>query len=272
MRKILHVSDLHFGKTDPLVIGKLQESIIAASPDIIVVSGDLTQRAEIEQFKDAQAFLGAVKNSGAHVFVIPGNHDIRPVYAPIKRALSPYDRYKQHISEEIAPRYADDEVAIASIDTVRRGKISNGKIGKQQVEELRSWFSTLHPETTRIVVTHHPLDLPKDLLRPLVRRAKHAVYGLASSRIDLYLAGHYHRSSVTSTDSRYRDLSRPSLAVQAGTVSMRGRGEAQSFNILTVQSHDMHVDTHLFSAETETFEMSGRKRFIREEDVWRSDS
>src|SRR3989338_3780711 len=119
MRTILHISDLHFGKTDPVVITKLLESVVAVDADVVVVSGDLTQRAKEEQFKDVKTFLKAIEAGGAHVFVIPGNHDIRPVYAPIKRALRPYDRYKEYIAHDTEPRYLYDEIAIGSIDTVR---------------------------------------------------------------------------------------------------------------------------------------------------------
>src|SRR3989344_7540611 len=146
MRTLLHVSDLHFGKTDPLVIAKLLDAALRAKPDIVIISGDLTQRARIEQFEHMRAFLKALKHASIGYFVIPGNHDIRPIYRPLARAFKPYDRYRKYVAHDVEPRYADKEIAIGSIDTVRRGKIANGKIGKRQIHKLQSWFSTMDEE------------------------------------------------------------------------------------------------------------------------------
>jgi 3',5'-cyclic AMP phosphodiesterase CpdA len=236
----------------------------------VIVSGDLTQRAHIPEFMAAQAFLTALRAAHIEYFVIPGNHDIRPIHHPLARALKPFDRYREFISDDTEPRYRDEEIAIASIDTVRAGKIANGTISTAQIAKVEEWFATLGESVIRIVVTHHPLDLPRARRpRPLVGRAKRAVYGLAESNVDLYLAGHYHHSSAIVMSERYRRLTAPSIAVQAGTLSSRERGETQSFNTIFIDGSNIRVETSLLAGPRDRFVVEGVYRFIREGGVWR---
>ncbi|MBV9159392.1 MAG: metallophosphoesterase [Candidatus Kaiserbacteria bacterium] len=271
MRTIVHISDLHFGRTDPRVIEKVLHACIEAQPRLLVISGDMTQRARIHEYESARAFLTEIKNAGIEYMVIPGNHDISPLYAPLSRALKPYERYQKYISTDVEPRYRDKEIAVCAIDTVRRQKISNGRIAKKQLDRARAFFAELSSDIIRIVVTHHPLDMPEQYARlRLVRRAKRAVYGLAGSRIDLYLSGHYHQSGVVETTARYAKLENPSIAVQAGTVSLRERGEAQSFNVLTIDHTKIRIDMYLLDRKTTEFRPASTKEFVRELGRWRA--
>jgi hypothetical protein len=101
-----------------------------------------------------------LKKIKAPYFVIPGNHDIMPLFRPLKRALKPFERYVEYISDELQPVFIDDEMAIASINTVRPSKIAGGKVNTKQIKNVQSWFKSIGSNHFRIIVTHHPLSLP----------------------------------------------------------------------------------------------------------------
>src|SRR5438309_7042065 len=101
MRTIAHLSDLHFGRTDPALIEPLLASLDAIRPDVVVVSGDLTQRARAAEFEQARAFLERVRFPR---IVVPGNHDV-PLYRVWERFLSPLGRYQRIIQSDLEPSF-----------------------------------------------------------------------------------------------------------------------------------------------------------------------
>ena len=70
-------------------------------PDLVVISGDFTQRARTEQFKEACEFLERLRERGHEVLGVPGNHDV-PLYDVLRRFLSPLTRYRRYIDETCA--------------------------------------------------------------------------------------------------------------------------------------------------------------------------
>src|SRR5438046_1974527 len=135
MRTIIHISDMHFGKIETESTSSLVVAFSAIHPDLVVISGDLTQRARPEQFESAKIFLGQLKKAGLLYLVIPGNHDIEPFWNPLRWINDAYENYKKYISEVIEPRYADGEIAIAGINTVRAMKLTNGSIAQDQIKK-----------------------------------------------------------------------------------------------------------------------------------------
>ncbi|HMB43540.1 MAG TPA: metallophosphoesterase, partial [Luteimonas sp.] len=157
MRTIAHLSDLHFGRTDPAVLTPLVDAIAAAQPDVVAVSGDLTQRARESQFIQAREFLDRLPSPQ---IVIPGNHDV-PLYDVMRRFAAPLARFRRHVTSDLAPFYQDDEIAIAGVNTARSLTFKGGRINAGQVEAIAERFARLPPAVLRIVVTHHPFDLPE---------------------------------------------------------------------------------------------------------------
>src|ERR1051326_5539169 len=113
MRTLAHISDLPFGRTDAAVLEGLQASVAAANPDIVVVSGDLTQRARSHQFAEARDFLEALPKPQ---IVVPGNHDV-PLRNVLARWLTPFRNYRKYISQHLEPHYRDEEIAVIGINT-----------------------------------------------------------------------------------------------------------------------------------------------------------
>jgi 3',5'-cyclic AMP phosphodiesterase CpdA len=253
MRTIVHVSDIHFGRTERNMIDALLASVLELAPDLVVISGDLTQRARIREFKEAAEFIAALKQASLSCLVIPGNHDIHPLHHIFPRIFRPYKRYRQYIQEDIEPCWSDDCIAVRSVNTVRASSIKDGTISRRQIEEAKKWFSDFRPGVIKIIVTHHPLDLPATLRKKLAKRAGYAVRELSECNVDAYLSGHYHQSGTAHAVERYADLPHPALAIQAGTVSLRIRRETQSFNVLSVGQERIRVDVYAWDQATSRF-------------------
>ena len=124
MRTIIHLSDLHFGRVDQTLLGPLRDLIHSIAPNVVVISGDLTQRAKSEQFEEARAFLDTLP--GPQI-VVPGNHDIS-LYNVFRRFVKPLARYKRYITDELEPVFIDDEIAVVGVNTARSLTIKDGRI------------------------------------------------------------------------------------------------------------------------------------------------
>jgi 3',5'-cyclic AMP phosphodiesterase CpdA len=266
MRTIIHLSDLHFGRVDQALLGPLRDLIHSIAPSVVVISGDLTQRARSEQFEEARAFLDTLP--GPQI-VVPGNHDIS-LYNVFRRFVKPLDRYKRYITDDLDPVYVDEEIAVVGVNTARSLTIKDGRVNKEQVARIREQLAGLDPKLTRIVVTHHPFDLPTSFEeQDLVDRAPMAMEVFAECGVDVLLAGHMHVSHAASTASRYQIDAYAALVVQAGTAtSTRGRGEVNSFNLLRVEHERVEVDRYGWDVLTNTFRVILTEKFLRSGNVW----
>ena len=162
MRKLAHISDLHFGRIDEEVVEALLVDLRSLGPDLIVVSGDLTQRGHRHQFREARAFLDRLS---APYLVVPGNHDI-PGVNMLARFAAPFARYQRYIERDMRPLHLDAEIAVLGLNTARpvgpHWNWSHGRINSGQIAHARSVFEPLGGEVFKVVVTHHPFLPPPD--------------------------------------------------------------------------------------------------------------
>ena len=251
MRTIAHLSDIHFGRVDYATVEPLIAAVKKIAPDVVVVSGDLTQRAREEQFQEARNFLDQLP--GPQI-VVPGNHDV-PLYNVFARFAAPLSNYRKIISEDVEPVFQDEELAIVGVNTARSLTFKNGRINEDQVERVKGIFCTLQDHVTKIVVMHHPVDLPRSFGdQETVGRAEMAVESLATCGADVYLAGHYHLSHTGDTTTRYDIPGYSALIVHAGTAtSTRGRGEPNSFSVLKIDHPHIAVDRWTWMPEQRVF-------------------
>ena len=266
MRMVVHLSDLHFGRIDPALLGPLVDRVWMAKPDLVVISGDLTQRARTSQFEEAARFLARLP---APRIVVPGNHDV-PLYDVFHRFVSPLKHYRRFISEDLEPFHADDEIAVAGINTARSLAFKRGRINEAQLERLRSRFQHVGEGVTRIVVTHHPFDLPPQLdERDIVGRSGLAMQVFADCGTDLLLSGHVHVGQSGSTARRYRIEGYSAVVTQAGTAtSTRGRGQSNSFNVIEVGPGLITVRQLTWDAVRASFEEAQADRFRKSGEEW----
>jgi 3',5'-cyclic AMP phosphodiesterase CpdA len=259
MRTLAHLSDLHFGRVDPALLAPLALAVKQARPDVVVVSGDFTQRARNAQFEAAAEWIRGLPHPQ---ILVPGNHDI-PLYDVARRFLSPLARFRRHVQDDPFPWYADDEIAVIGINTARSLTFKGGRINREQVDEVARRFRGLPDAITRVVVSHHPFDLPESAEdRDLVGRASMAMEAFAGCGVDLFLSGHLHLSHAASTAARYAIDGFAALVFQAGTASStRGRGEANAFNLVHVGATDMSLETMAWSPAEAAFTTAARQSF-----------
>ncbi|MDB4939786.1 MAG: metallophosphoesterase [Candidatus Doudnabacteria bacterium] len=242
MRTIIHLSDLHFGRNEPSVIKAIIKTVKAVKPDVLIVSGDLTQRAKAEEFKQAKDFLNGFN---IKKIVIPGNHDI-PLFNPLKRLVNPFKNYKKYISKNLEPVYFDKELRIIGVNTARKTKITRGKISSEQAQLIKEYFADAG-DAVRIVVAHHPFDLPEGFSsRKMVIGAKNVIKEIVDAKVDLILGGHMHISHTGSIADRYKVDGKAALVVQASTVSKRSRGEVPTFNVIKTDLKKITLTRYVF--------------------------
>lgn len=266
MRTIVHLSDLHFGRVDARIIAPLVDRINSINPDLLAVSGDLTQRARRTQFQQASTFLAQLS---CPKVVVPGNHDV-PLFNVAVRLFDPFGGFRRWINPDLEPAFIDDEVAVVGLNSARAMITGGrGRLNIEQVEAAAARLRALPASRVRIVVTHHPFDLPEGYgTDHLVGRASVAMQRFAEAGADLFLAGHLHVSHVGHTANRYRIAGHSALVVQAGTLSTRGRGELNTFNVLRIDRPEMVIERYSWSSDKGTFDQSFAGRFRHTPEGW----
>ena len=266
MRTLVHLSDVHFGRVETAIIEPLIKTVSDLKPDVVAVSGDLTQRARSEQFKEARAFLDRLPTPQ---IVVPGNHDV-PLYNIFSRFFEPLDKYRRYITNDLEPFYADDEVAVLGINTARSLTFKGGRVNEAQVALMRKKLCPFNKNIVKIVVTHHPFDLPEGYDdKEIVGRARMAMKTLAACGADVFIAGHLHVSHTGHTAKRYKMGDHSALVVQAGTAtSTRGRGEANSFNVIRIEYPKITVERLEWQPKQAIFIGGKIEKFYQESNGW----
>lgn len=254
MRTVLHLSDLHFGRTRPDLLEPLVQLCATLAPDLVAISGDFTQRARRGQFVEAARFLARLR---APWLGVPGNHDIS-LDNVLVRMLDPWGRYRTLIHEDLSPRWADEEITVVGINTVNRYAHQSGRIGRAQLRVIHGAFEE-NPQKTVVVVMHHPPEHPTGSDKRLMRHSGKGVAALAQAGADIVLSGHLHNAHVAPLTAA------PGiLLVQAGTgLSTRVRGEPNTLNLLAIEPGRVRVDRYA-AAERAEFAVMERAWFGRD--------
>jgi 3',5'-cyclic AMP phosphodiesterase CpdA len=261
---------LPFGRVDPAILPALQRAVVVAAPDLVVVSGDITQRARVVEFKAAAHFLETLP---APLLAVPGNHDV-PLYNVLLRWLSPLDRYRRYITSDLAPFFEDAEIAVLGVNTTRALTFKDGRINRLQIEAAMRRFAHCKKDVTRIVVTHHTFDTPDPVpgvvpAHKVVGRADMAMAGFVLADVDMILSGHLHMSGVGETTKRYPLPGRAALLIRAGTAtSTRRRGEVNAFNVVRIGRPEVAIDCMVWQADEGRFVAASTERFRRTEVGW----
>ncbi len=265
MRTLVHLSDLHFGRIERELVEPLADTVRQVRPDITVISGDFTQDARDEEFAQARRFLDRLPEPR---LAVPGNHDL-PFYNPWRRMLRGLDGYREWISADFEPCYADDEVTVAGANTARLFPIRGGRINEKQIERIAARMRQACPRATRVLVTHHPFDLPETFgARELAGRAALAMDRLARC-VDVLLAGHMHIAHAGHTALRYKHRGCSAIFVQAGTAtSSRVRGERNSFNVIRIDRPRIDIQRFEWVGQRRLFVASVTDAFLRTPGGW----
>jgi 3',5'-cyclic AMP phosphodiesterase CpdA len=236
MSVLLQVSDAHFGTEKPAVVEALVALASGLAPDLVVVSGDITQRARSYQFERAAAFVKRLPVP--RVLTIAGNHDI-PLFDLVTRFRDPYGGFRRAFGDELEPRHEAPDCLVLTVKTTRRRRHTDGEISDEQRARVSAELRRATADQVRIVITHHPLAVPRAAeVHNVAHGSEEAMRAWAEAGADVLLAGHIHLPFVIPLHETLGSLPRALWAVNAGTaVSTRTRRDAgNSVNVLRVAS------------------------------------
>lgn len=269
MLTLLHISDLHFG---PPYVPRVGEALLEAAdvlePDIIVASGDFTQRAKESQYAAARRYLDRLPP--VPLVVVPGNHDV-PLYRVAERIFSPFDLYREYISPDLDTVLRYDSAVIVGLNSTSPLRaITNGRIDSEQLDFCSAAFRDAPPDAVRIVVSHHHFAPAPDYEGGQVMpKAKRAIDRFTKDRVELILGGHLHRAYIGNSLDVYPGENRDHgiIIVQSGTTtSRRGRArerEKNSFNLIRVTDDVFRVTHYMYFDDAGGFAPFSRHIFPR---------
>jgi 3',5'-cyclic AMP phosphodiesterase CpdA len=257
---VAHLSDLHLGAHDPAAVEAVVADVTAAAPALTVVTGDVTMRARTGQFAEARAVLDRLP---APLLVVIGNHDV-PL-APVRRLVSPYARYRDHLVPELDPVVEVPGVRVLGLPSMPRWRWKSGRVSRAGAAAVVDVLGGSPPGTLRVVALHHP-PFTRGTARvvgrgPLVR-------ALAAARVDLVLAGHIHRPTARSVELEDAGHRHGVVEVVAGTAtSTRTRGVGRSWSAIRVDADAVTVEER---HETPSGWCAGPTfRYPRQDSGWR---
>lgn len=266
MKRLAHISDLHFGRTDRALVAALALDLAEFQPDLVVVTGDLTQRARAAQFKAALSFLDGL---GCPRLVVPGNHDITPLWRPLGRLWDPFASYRRHFSEELDSLYVDDDLLVMGLNSVHPLRWKEGRVKPEQIAWIES--SVLrYPHRFHVVAAHHPIAEVADRpLRHRLRGARALYEAVERAGVELLLTGHLHES-YNGPAAQKVGRSRSLLLAQASTAtSTRLRGHPNAYNRILIAAG--HVIVELRSWNGERFQSGTVGGYRLERGHWRTE-
>jgi len=262
MVKVAHISDLHFNRIFPEAERALQEELNKENYRLIILSGDLTQRAYAYQFKRVKRFILGLKNP---LLIIPGNHDI-PNINIVRRIFSPFKYYKKTISQALDKVYQDDDLLVIGLNTAKRYPIRNGNISERQIKWAEKKFRE-GGDRFKMLVTHHPfIRPPHGAYRHIVKGAGAAVKAIKDCGVSVFLSGHFHTAYFGNIKNHFPDIKRDIVTSQAGTaISRRTRTDGNTFNTIHIEGNTFSVTSKGFlqncfrNIETVTYRFNDSK-------------
>jgi 3',5'-cyclic AMP phosphodiesterase CpdA len=264
MTRIIHISDLHFGKDRAVLVDPLVRFINASGAALVLLSGDLTQRARHSQFKQARDFIDRLS---PQVIAVPGNHDT-PLDNIFVRLIRPWRRFRKYISCDLEPCWQSDDVLACGINTAdsrawQRGKLRQSSL-RRVSNHLLAGENGRRDDRLGFVMMHHPPEHQEGTQKRPMRNAKMGLQELNKCGADVVLCGHLHTWSARTL----RDAE-GILLLQAGTgLSSRVRGEPNDLNLLEINGRRLTVERHAADIAAYEFTLVSRHLYEKKGGVW----
>lgn len=267
MPSLLHVSDVHFG---PPHLPAVAEGVLGFAaerrPDLVVVSGDLTQRARPEQFREARDWVARFEQP---TIVVPGNHDV-PLYRFWERIFDPFGAYRRNFADELEPVHAGERLFVVGINTAHGWTLKEGKIPLDRLMAVAELLETVPETALKVVVAHHHLIPPPNFgTQTVLANAYEAIDVFSTVGVDLVLSGHQHQAYIGSSEEFYPKGRPPVVICHSGTTtSSRGRmgeRERNSCNWIEFDDQSLTVSQYRWHRELTKFAEHSRHWYPRQE-------
>lgn len=232
---LVHISDIHV--TSQYFSGKLGENVVnevnSLNPDLIVVSGDITDNGHLHEYMAARAFLD--RFSAGRILVVPGNHDSRNAGYML-------------FEEIFGTRYPSAEVGsvkVVGVDSTEPD-LDDGHVGRlayRIVEDELSGFDGVR----MVVLHHHLIPIPgTGRERNIPSDSGDFLKLLSDLKVHMVLCGHKHVPWTWKLNEMF--------IINAGTATtLRLKARMPpSFNIITVTRDSITVER----VNSETLEKS----------------
>lgn len=261
---IAHLSDLHFGRiSHPGVVDTLVDEVNEGEVNLVALSGDLTQRARPAEFESARAMLDALEPP---LLVVPGNHDVYPWWRPVRRLWTPLRRYRRYISDDLAPTYETDAVAVLGLTSAFGATVKGGRIGPTDRAVIADYFEGVPEGRFKVLVVHHHLTWIRSIgPHGVARQARKTLEVAADAGVDLILCGHLHVSHIEPLGvipGEHRIV----IASAGTATSNRWRhptGPVNFYNVVTVEPDAFSVEERRYVPDDGRFVRDGVTRFDR---------
>lgn len=265
--RLIHLSDLHFGRDRPELMRPLLEAVNTLRPDIVAISGDLTQRALSSQFRAARTFIDHID---APVLCVPGNHDL-PVHRPFRRFFRRFGNYKKHIDRDLSPAWMSPDLAVIGINTMSPWRWQTGWATRREIREAAAHCEQGPAARLNVIVAHHPFQTPEGSDKKDMINADWGLCTLAEAGADIILSGHLHRWKVIEPSSPQAPAV---LQIHCGTgLSTRKRGEENDFAVIDLgePQAQSHLSITRWVAQPDlSFAPAQAQKFLRGADGWQS--
>lgn len=229
------LSDLHFGQERKDLVEPLFRAIQSAGADMVVVAGDLVQRARRDQFEAALAFLDRLN---APWMAVPGNHDI-PLLDPVARLFHPFNAFRRHVASDLGPERRIGDLRLLGANSVDPLRWRRGVARPEEVARIASLLREGPAGLTNLMVFHHPFSEPEGFSKGETRGADQALEQLGAAGLDLIVSGHLHHWNPGPGISA--EAGRKILQLQLGT-ALSGRAGETGHMFATLDFEDTDFD------------------------------
>lgn len=241
----------------PRAAKALRQLAFEIDPNLIVISGDLTQRAKVHEFQAAWTFLEELPQ--VPLIVTPGNHDV-PLYRFWERLLVPYRSWNRTIPHDLDSVTVIPGATVVALNSASPwSAIVGGRLTQAQLRFARQCFDSEPTEGIRVLVTHHHFVCKSagGGGRP-IPTAPLIINQIEEMEVDVVLSGHLHRMQVAMSRDVVPGKNLGVPLITAGTAtSRRGRGEEEgtnSVNVLDVTEDQIKVTPYLLRNSEQVFE------------------
>jgi len=222
---IVQLSDLHVGSQfNSEQFSKMASEVNEIQPDVVVITGDLTNEGLVKEYEKAKELLSQLKTK--KIITISGNHDYRNTGYLLFRRYFPFDTINE----------LNNDVVLVTLGTARPDR-NEGEVGYRQNLWLERTMKKYEDKVKILAMHHHLIPIPDTGSDQLtVVDAGDVLRTILDTQVNLVLCGHKHRPWVWN----FGNLE----VVNAGTVSserVRGLFE-NTYNIITISGKQIQVD------------------------------